>query len=67
MTVTINKSFFSAYRKGREAARDNGKCPYVDKRGSYNNMVTFSAAFIRFWEEGFYDAQNGLPERYLSK
>ena len=67
MRETISRNFFSAYQKGRTSAKDNGKCPYADKRGGYRNMVTFSAAYIRFWEEGFYDAQNGLPDRYETR
>ena len=52
----MSKAMDGAKRKGREAAqagKSRNSNPYDDKRGGYNNMVTFSRAFRKCWFEGF--------------
>jgi hypothetical protein len=53
----MSKALEAAKRKGTEAAKAGKprRCRYEDKRGGYNNMVTFSRAFRKAWFEG-YDA-----------
>lgn len=48
-----------AFRKGWEAyhAGKPRRHPYADRRTGHNNGVTFSAAFSRFWNEGWDAAQ----------
>ena len=52
----MNKAFEAAKRKGA-AARDAGQkrnmCPYPDHRGDWQNSVTWSRAFGRYWYEGY--------------
>jgi len=63
----MNKTFLSAYKKGRKAFLENGTkaiCPYLDKRGEYRNNITFSRAFQKYWYEGFEDEKANLPTRY---
>jgi hypothetical protein len=65
--VFTTAALFGAYRKGRKAAQEGrpASSPYTDKRGGrYNNVVTFSRAFMRMWHEGYEDQIAGLPERY---
>jgi hypothetical protein len=58
---TRNRAFIAAYLKGRKAfadGKDVGRdCPYYDHRGSNENSVTFSRAFIRHWTDGWMDAK----------
>ena len=62
-------AFAGAYQKGRVAARKGKprRAPYVDKRGAYHNMITFSQSFINFWHEGWDDEKAKKPERYTVK
>lgn len=54
----MNKAFLGAYRKGYKAGITGlpRVAPYRDKRTTYNNGVTFSMAFIHYWEDGYDEA-----------
>ena len=62
----MNKAFLGAYHKGIVAGRD-GKtirdCPYGDWR-TYRGAVTFSRAFIKYWEEGLEAGNAGCTCQY---
>lgn len=55
-------AFDGAYLKGQKAFFAGEPCesPYVDRRGDWHNMITFSRAFIRAWEDGWNDAEKGV-------
>jgi len=61
---TRNKAFQAAYNKGRKARIDGKpkRSPYSDwdtDRGS----VTWSRAFIRYWEKGWEDADQEIVRK----
>ena len=61
----ITPAFYRAYMRGREDF-EAGKtvCPYAEKRTEYHNGTTFSAAFMRYWREGWTDARDKAEVRY---
>ena len=58
----IRKSFFTAYLKGRNAAKGS-RCPYDDHR-TFHGAVTFARTWVKLWTAGRKDAVAGLPNRY---
>ena len=54
--LTKSKAHLGAWQKGRTAGI-NGEakstCPYRDYRSNYRNGVTYSAGFIRHWQDGW--------------
>lgn len=57
---TKSRAFQGAYWKGYQARLDGKpkESPYPDHRG-WNEHVTFSRAFDRYWREGWEDADAG--------
>ena len=47
---TQNKAFIAAYWRGYNSPTD-ARCPYGDYRTA-GNGVTFSRAFMHYWEDG---------------
>lgn len=63
-----NRAMLGAYRRGYRACLAGyiGLAPYVDKR-KRSGRVSWSRAFIRTWEQGYYDAMSNCPESRVGR
>lgn len=68
--ITSTKAFWSAYKKGYIAGRDGilkRECPYPDIHGIERNNVTFSRAFIGYWNSGWEEGREEYESELLLK